>query len=134
MKKRVSKEEMYMRIAEIASLRSTCKRLQVGSIVINSDFTNILAMGYNGNYMGGPNDCDSDEPGNCGCLHSEVNAIAKCNYMDKNKILFVTNQPCKMCAKLIINSGFMRVYYRKSYRLKEGIELLKLAGINIIQL
>jgi len=130
-KKRISKEEMFMRIAEIVAMRSTCKRLKVGSIITDFNLLHVLSIGYNGNYAGGPNKCDSNEPGNCGCIHSELNAIIKADNRVKDKILFVTNSPCKDCSKLIINSGFSKVYYRHEYRLKDGINLLKKMKIKV---
>ena len=48
---------------------------------------------------------------------------------DPRKVVFVTGQPCVMCAKLIINSGASKVYYRSAYRSEEGLELVKKAGI-----
>ncbi len=134
MKNRIPKEEMFMRMAEIISTRSTCKRLNVGAIITDSIMLNILAIGYNGNYSGGPNICDSETVGECGCIHSEINAIIKADNRIKDKILFVTDSPCIKCSKIIINSGFSKVYYRNEYRLKDGIKLLKSVGIKVIKL
>lgn len=112
-----------MRMAEIAAERSSCKRAKVGTIITDEDMTNIISIGYNGNYKGGPNGCDSDEPGHCGCIHSEINALLKPG-RTPHAIMFVTETPCINCAKAIINSGIKKVYYRKKYRLSEGFELL----------
>lgn len=120
---------MFMRIAEVIASRSTCERLKVGVVITGPDLLNILAIGYNGNYAGGANTCDTIEEANCGCTHSEINAIAKVDNTIKDKILFSTTSPCKMCSKLIINSGFSKVYYRTEYRILEGIELLRKTGI-----
>lgn len=134
MSERISKQEMFMQIAEIVAQRSTCKRLQVGAVIVDSSLLYVLSIGYNGNYAGGPNICDSDEIANCGCTHSELNSLVKADNRIKDKILFTTNMPCKNCAKLIINSGFAKVYYRKEYRLTEGIELLKQTGVEVYQI
>ena len=134
MSERITKQETFMKIAEIVAQRSTCKRLQVGAVIVDSSLLHVLSIGYNGNYAGGPNTCDSDEVGNCGCIHSELNALVKADNRIKDKILFSTNMPCKNCAKLIINSGFSKVYYRNEYRLTEGIELLKQSGIDVQQI
>jgi dCMP deaminase len=131
---RISTQEMFMRIAEIVSLRSTCKRLQVGAIITDSRMLNVLSIGYNGNYSGGPNECDSDEVGSCGCIHAEINSLIKADNRMKDKVLFVTNLPCKNCSKLIINSGFSTVYYRNEYRLKDGMKLLKKVGIKVFRI
>jgi dCMP deaminase len=90
---------------------------------------NVLAIGYNGNAKGLPNRCDSTEPGACGCLHSEVNALVKAPGHVRDKVVFVTDSPCVMCAKLIVNSGTTHVFYRRQYRDTSGVELLKAAGV-----
>ena len=71
---RPSFESVYMDFAKAIAHRSTCKRLQVGTVITSTDFRKVLAVGYNGNAAGLPNGCDRDEVGNCGCLHSEENA------------------------------------------------------------
>ena len=134
MSKRITKEEMFMKVAEIVSIRSTCKRLQVGAVIVDPTLLYILSIGYNGNYAGGPNICDTDEIGLCGCVHAEINALVKADNRIKDKILFTTNMPCANCAKLIINSGFSKVYYRHKYRLIVGIELLKQTNIEVHQI
>ena len=101
--------------------------VQLLSIVVY----HILSIGYNGNYAGGPNTCDSLNEGKCGCIHSELNAIAKADNRIKDKILFIAHSPCKACSKLIINSGFSKVYYRNEYRLAEGLELLQKVNIEV---
>ena len=69
--------EVYMRMAEELAKRSTCSRLQVGTVLTDPSLENVVAIGYNGNARGFPNRCDSDEPGRCGCIHSEMNAVVK---------------------------------------------------------
>src|SRR5256885_17073179 len=71
---RIPLYEVYMRMAEELAKRSTCVRLQVGTVVTDQRLENVLAIGYNGNARGLPNKCDSPVPGNCGCIHSEMNA------------------------------------------------------------
>jgi dCMP deaminase len=120
---RPTKEKFYLNLAEVVKERSTCTRLKVGAIIANKDLTQ-FSLGYNGNYARGPNVCDSNEPGNCGCIHAEVNALIKPrNY--KATIIFLTDSPCVNCAKLIINAGITTVYYRNKYRLIEGLVLLE---------
>lgn len=65
---RIPLEEVYMRMAEELAKRSTCARLQVGSVITTPDLTQVLGIGYNGNARGLPNRCDSMEPGACGCF------------------------------------------------------------------
>ena len=121
--------EVYMRMAEELAKRSTCARLKVGTVVTDAELENVLAIGYNGNAKGLANRCDSAVPGNCGCIHSEVNALVKAPGAVKDKVLFLTNSPCVICAKLMINSGVTHVFYRTRYRDPTGVELLSSAGV-----
>ena len=134
--KRPSFPEIYLRLARELSKRSTCKRLQVGTVITSTDFRKVLAVGYNGNASGLPNTCDRDEPGNCGCLHSEENAVINCDSpRHVEKIVFVTHLPCVACAKRLINLGNVRaIYYGEDYRVRESIGLLQSAGIAISHL
>jgi dCMP deaminase len=125
--------EVYMRMAEELAKRSTCERLRVGTVVTDAQLENVLGIGYNGNARGLPNRCDSAVPGQCGCIHSEVNALIKAPGNVKDKVVFVTNSPCVICAKLIINSGVTHVYYRRAYRDPSGVELLSAAGITPVK-
>lgn len=124
--------EVYMRMAEDLAKRSTCVRLRVGTVVTDPLLENVVAIGYNGNAKGLPNRCDSNVPGQCGCIHSEVNALVKAPGGMKDKVVFVTDSPCVMCAKLMINSGVSHVFYRKKYRDPSGLEVLHAAGIRTV--
>lgn len=137
---RPSFEDICMQVAESLSRRSTCLRtnaagqlMQVGCVVASADYRKILAWGYNGNAAGLPNGCDSSEPGKCGCIHAETNAIVSCTApRDEPKIVFCTHLPCAACAKLIIQLGGVReVYYRNDYRLKESLVLLSMPVVGI---
>lgn len=133
---RPSFEEVYMHFAQAISQRSTCRRLQVGTVITTTDFRKVLAIGYNGNATGLDNGCDRDEPGNCGCLHSEENAVINCDSPRQvEKYVFVTHLPCAMCAKRIINLGHVRrVVYAEEYRKRDAIRLLHGAGIEVMRL
>jgi len=126
---RIPLYEVYMRMAEELAKRSTCVRLQVGTVVTDQRLENVLAIGYNGNARGLPNKCDSAVPGNCGCIHSEMNALVKAPGNVRDKVVFVSASPCVMCAKLIINSGVTHVFYRKAYRDPSGVEVLQQGGV-----
>ncbi len=132
---RPSFEEIYLQLAEIISRRSTCARLQVGTVITSSDFRKVLAIGYNGNASGLANHCDRDCVGNCGCLHSEENAVINCDSpRSAEKIVFVTHQPCTACAKRFINLGNVKkIYFAHKYRSSAGAELLAQVGIELIQ-
>ena len=127
---------IYLTLAETLAHRSTCHRLSVGTVITTTDFRKVLAVGYNGNATGLHNGCDRDEPGNCGCLHSEENAVINCDaprFLEK--IVFVTHLPCVQCAKRLINLGNVRkVYYRNDYRIRDSIEILRQVGIETEQL
>ena len=121
--------EVYMRMAEELAKRSTCARLQVGTVITNADLEHVLAIGYNGNARGFPNRCDSEEPGRCGCIHSEMNALVKARGDVPDKVAFVTASPCVMCAKLMIQAKVTHVFYREAYRDAGGIGVLEQGGV-----
>jgi dCMP deaminase len=133
---RPSFEMIHMKMALLLKDRSTCARLQVGCVIASSDYRKILAMGYNGNATGLPNECDSEEVGKCGCLHAEENAVINCDSPRAwPKIVFCTHLPCKMCAKRLVNlGGVEKVYYHYDYRNHEGLDVLAAAGIWFSQL
>lgn len=132
---RLTFEEVYMNFAQLIARRSTCRRLQVGTVITTTDYRKVLAVGYNGNASGLPNTCDRDEPGNCGCLHSEENAVINCDTPRQvEKFVFVTHLPCSACAKRLINLGNVRrVVYRDPYRSDEALEILGKVGIEVGQ-
>ncbi|HEX9580177.1 MAG TPA: deaminase [Gemmatimonadales bacterium] len=130
---RIPLYEVYMRMAEELAKRSTCARLQVGTVVTDARLENVVAIGYNGNARGLPNRCDSAVPGSCGCIHSEVNALVKAPGALRDKVVFVSSGPCVMCAKLMINSGVTHVFFRRAYRDPSGIELLASVGVAPVQ-
>ena len=124
------KDQAFLKIALTISELSTCERSKVGAIVVTEDNSQIVGIGYNGNYAGGPNVCDSLEEGKCGCVHAEQNALLKfSSVLYDNAKMYVTLSPCKMCAKLIINAGIKQVYYGEKYRDELPIVLLKENGI-----
>ena len=123
-----------MATAWIWAKRSSCSRLQVGCVISNEDFTKIDAIGYNGGAKGLENDCESLEPGMCGHLHSEINALIKANYDIPNKRMFITHSPCKQCTKAIINGRIAQVYYNIEYRDKEPLAMLARCGIAAIRI
>lgn len=126
---RIPLYEVYMRMAEDLAKRSTCARLQVGTVITDATLSNVLGIGYNGNARGFPNRCDSPEPGRCGCIHSEVNALVKAPGLTPDKVVFVTAGPCVMCAKLMVQSGVSHVFYRTPYRDGSGLDVLRRGGI-----
>ena len=124
--------EVYMRMAEELAKRSTCARLQVGTVITDQALEAVVALGYNGNARGFPNQCDTDTPGACGCIHSEQNAVVKADGHLREKVAFVTASPCVMCAKLLIQANVTHVYYREPYRKPDGLEILQAGGVKTI--
>lgn len=135
-RERPSFERIYLQLAFLLAARSTCRRLQVGTVITSTDFRKVLAVGYNGNATGLPNTCDREEPGNCGCLHSEENAVINCDSSrSQEKLVFVSHLPCVACAKRLINLGNVkRIHYAHDYRLKDSLVLLRSVGIDVVQL
>ncbi len=127
-------ESIYMRLAWLMSERSTCERLSVGCVITSEDYRRVLSVGYNGNATGLSNCCDSTEAGACGDLHAEENAcINCCEPRSTPKVVFTTHLPCVMCAKRLINlGGVTRVYYESDYRKREGVEVLRSVGIEVL--
>jgi len=124
-------DSVWMQMAQTIAQRSHDDRHQVGAVVVSSDNTQVLSVGYNGNYSGGPDCAESNEPGQSGLLHAEINALLKLDYNNpKRKILYVTLSPCAMCAKAIVNAGISEVVYDDVYRDTSGLEILR--GTNIL--
>lgn len=128
---RPSFDEIYMELAQSVARRSTCKRLSVGCVIVSPDYRKVISLGYNGNATGFPNECDSDTPGACGDLHAEENAIINCDVpRDTPKVVYVTHNPCMLCAKRFINLGGVKaIYFRQYYRDSSPIALLRRAEI-----
>ena len=133
MDKQTSLDQRYMRMALIWAENSYCQRRQVGALMVKDH--RIISDGYNGTPSGFENVCE-DENGVTKpyVLHAEANAISKvaksANSAD-GATLYVTASPCVECAKLIIQSGIRRVVYRDEYRLTDGIDLLRRAGVEV---
>ena len=133
MTKRPTWPETWMAVAHTMALRSYDPRLKVGAIVVSFDNTQMLSVGYNGNYKGGPHFHESSEPGKSGFIHAEVNALVKCDFnFPKKKHMYVTHSPCRDCSKLIINAEIARVVYDVPYRDTSGIDLLKANGVEVL--
>ncbi|MBQ4357879.1 MAG: dCMP deaminase family protein [Paludibacteraceae bacterium] len=125
----------YMKMALIWAGNSYCKRRQVGALLVKDKM--IISDGYNGTPSGFENNCeDEDNKSFAYVLHAEANAITKVARSTNNSegaTLYVTASPCIECAKLIIQAGIRRVVYGEQYRLLDGIDLLRKAGIEVTQ-
>ena len=119
-----------MMLAEVVAMRSTCSRLRVGCVLTDWEHSHVT-VGYNGGPKGGLNGCRRDEPGNCGHVHAEINAIAK--RTGREKVAYLTHAPCESCAIMLVNAGIERVYYGNPYRNPmPGIAVLSEAKVGIV--
>ena len=135
----ISWDEYFMGVATLSGMRSKDPNTQVGACIVSEEHK-ILSMGYNGF----PTGCSDDdfpwaregeplENKYFYTTHSELNAIL--NYRGgslEGATMYVTLFPCNECAKAIIQAGIKRVVYSEKYRLEDGIELLKRAGIEVV--
>ena len=126
-------DRSYLEMASVWAKNSYCSRRQVGAILVKDRM--IISDGYNGTPSGFENVCE-DENGVTKpyVLHAEANAIskvAKSGNSADGATLYVTASPCVECAKLIIQCGIRRVVYRDEYRLTDGIDLLRRAGVEV---
>ena len=138
---RPSWDEYFIQIARDVSTRATCNRRSVGAVVVLEK--RILTTGYNGAPHGLPH---CSEPG-VGCkmqdghcirtLHAEQNAIVQgaLNGVSlRGASLYVTCQPCNLCAKMIINAGIVKVVFDGDYPDEFAMELFAQAGTQLVQL
>ncbi|HBL73788.1 MAG: CMP deaminase [Bacteroidetes bacterium GWF2_42_66] len=129
-------DRRYLKMAQIWAENSYCKRRQVGALLVKDKM--IISDGYNGTPVGFENNCEDEEnKSKPYVLHAEANAItkvAKSNNSSDGATLYVTSSPCLECAKLIIQAGIKRVIFADNYRLEDGINLLKRASIEVIQI
>lgn len=142
---RPSWDEYFMEIVNVVKKRSTCARRQVGAIIVKDK--RILSTGYNGAPVG-LSHCEEagclrnelNVPSGerhelCRALHAEQNAIVQAAYSGvsiNESTIYVTNQPCVLCAKMIINSGIKRVVFGGSYPDESSVEFLKKAGVELV--
>lgn len=128
-------DRRYLRMAEIWAENSYCQRRKVGALIVKDKM--IISDGYNGTPSGFENVCeDENNLTKPYVLHAEANAITKIARSSNNSdgaTLYVTDSPCIECAKLIIQAGIKRVIYARDYRLNDGVELMKRAGIRVLR-
>jgi dCMP deaminase len=141
-------DEYFASITRQVATRSTCLRRKVGAIIVKDK--RILTTGYNGAPMGVKNcleigTCLREELGVpsgerqeiCRGLHAEQNAIIQAAFHGvriKGSVIYCTNQPCILCAKMIINCGIRKIYYFEDYPDELAMELLVEAGVESIRL
>lgn len=145
---RPSWDEYFMQMAELTAKRSTCLRRNVGAAIVKDK--HIIATGYNGAPRGLKH---CDELGGClrqklqipsgqrhelcRALHAEQNAIIQAATLGQSiegGTIYITHQPCAICAKMIINAGLKRIVVREGYPDELAKEILDEAGLEIIML
>lgn len=146
MNNRPSWDTYFLKIAELVATRSTCIRRQVGAVIVKDK--RILTTGYNG-APSGVSHCTQigclrekyNVPSGqrhelCRGLHAEQNAIIQGAVMGvqiKGGTIYVTHQPCILCAKMLINSGIKRIVYKGDYPDELSLNLLEEAGVELVK-
>jgi dCMP deaminase len=143
---RPSWKEYFMDIASLVARRSTCRRRQVGAVVVRDK--RILATGYNGAPAGLPHCLDigclreeleipsGERHELCRGLHAEQNVIIQAAYHGvsiKGGTVYCTNLPCSICAKMLINAGIGEIIYQEGYADAMTEDMLNAAGIKLTQ-
>ena len=135
MDKKQELDYRYLRMATIWSENSYCERRKVGALSVKDKM--IISDGFNGTPTGFENVCeDENNVSKPYVLHAEANAITKIARSGNNSdgaTLYVTDSPCIECSKLIIQAGIKRVVYMREYRLTDGVDLLRRAGIEVVR-
>ena len=139
---RLTLDQYFMNIAETVATRSTCLRHHVGAVIVRDK--RIVSTGYNGSPSGLPHcldvGCVRDQLNipsgthheTCRSTHAEQNTIIQAalhGISTKDSTIYVTHQPCVICARMIINAGIRRVVYGEEYPDTEGLKLFASAGV-----
>lgn len=124
-------DKRYLRMARIWAENSYCQRRKVGAILVKDQMIN--SDGYNGTPAGFENVCEGDDGKTKPyVLHAEANAItkvARSSNSSEGSTLYITASPCLECSKLIIQAGIRRVVYNDLYRIQDGLDVLRRAGV-----
>lgn len=137
-----------MEMAELTAKRSSCLRRHVGAVIVKDK--HIIATGYNGaprrvphcEELGGCLRQQMGVPSGqrhelCRAVHAEQNAIIQAATLGvsiEGGTIYVTHQPCSVCAKMIINAGISRIVVKEGYPDELAVEILEQAGIRVVQL
>lgn len=146
--KRPDWDEYFMEMAVLTAKRSTCLRRQVGAVIVKDK--HIVATGYNGAPRGlahceDRGGCLRQQLGVpsgerhelCRALHAEQNAIIQAAALGNSiegASIYVTNQPCAICAKMIINAGIKKIFVKEGYPDEMAVEILAEAGLDVVML
>ena len=129
-------DKAYLKMAREWGNLSYCERRKVGALIVKDRM--IISDGYNGTPTGMENICEDEENyTKWYVLHAEANAIMKVASSTQScsgATLYVTLSPCKDCSKLINQAGIVRVVYIDQYKDTTGIDFLKDAGVEVVQI
>ena len=135
-KSRLEWDEYFMSIALLASQRSPCHRLHVGSVIVKDN--RLISMGYNGYIPGAPHISRVKDDHEQSIIHSEVNAIADCAKRGtslKDAKIYITHYPCSNCFRSIAACGIKEIVYLNDYKNDEIVQQLAAdSGIIIAKL
>ncbi|MBP5426369.1 MAG: cytidine/deoxycytidylate deaminase family protein [Clostridiales bacterium] len=138
--------EYFMDIVELVKTRSTCLRRQVGAVIVKEK--RILATGYNGAPVGighcAEVGCLREEYGVpsgerhelCRAIHAEQNAIVQAAMSGTSiwgSTMYISHQPCSLCAKMIINSGIKKIVFKGEYPDELAMQMLKESGVRVVK-
>jgi dCMP deaminase len=142
---RPSWDEYFMQIVDLVKTRSTCLRRQVGALIVKDK--RILASGYNG-APAGVSHCaevgclrqqlnvpSGERHELCRAIHAEQNAIVQAAYSGTSvngSTMYVSLQPCSLCAKLMINAGIKKLVFRGNYPDELALSMLNEAGVELV--
>ena len=144
---RPSWDEYFLELADLVASRSTCLRRHVGAVLVSQE--RIIATGYNGAPRGlghcleiGCLRAEMGIPSGeryelCRGVHAEQNAIINAAYYGvstQKTVLYCTNQPCIICARMLINAGITRVVHRGNFDDSLAVQFMQEAGIDIIEI
>ena len=144
---RPSWDRYFMDITELVARRSTCTRRSVGAVIVKNK--RILTTGYNGApshirhcievgcLREKMNVASGERHELCRGIHAEQNAIIQAAFHGvsiEDAVLFCTNLPCSICAKMIINAGIRKIYYASGYADTLSTDMLNEAAVEIIKL
>lgn len=144
---RPSWDEYFLKLADLVATRSTCLRRHVGAVLVRGD--RIISTGYNGAprslkhcFETGCLREERNIPSGqryelCRGVHAEQNAIINAAYYGistQDSVLYCTNQPCIICARMVINAGIVKVVHRGDFDDDLAVELLKEAGVTLLEI
>lgn len=144
--KRPGWDDYFLQLADLVATRSTCLRRRVGAVLVRNE--RIISTGYNGAPRGLKHcletGCLREErqiPSGhryelCRGVHAEQNAIINAAYYGiatQDSVIYCTNQPCIICARMIINAGIVKVVHRGNFEDALALELMEEAGIAILE-